>query len=63
MTKINCANVLVFHPSGFPVGAVVGGVIGVLLLLTVCISTVVFFKKRNNGEEQDIFTLLDALVF
>ncbi|CAK6971618.1 major histocompatibility complex class I-related gene protein-like [Scomber scombrus] len=36
-------------PSEFPAGPVIGGVVGLLLLLAVCITGVFIWRRRNNG--------------
>ncbi|XP_042292277.1 class I histocompatibility antigen, F10 alpha chain-like isoform X1 [Thunnus maccoyii] len=36
-------------PSEFPAGPVIGGVVGLLLLLAVCITGVFIWRKRDNG--------------
>ncbi|XP_044190678.1 major histocompatibility complex class I-related gene protein-like isoform X2 [Thunnus albacares] len=36
-------------PSEFPAGPVIGGVVGLLLLLAVCITGVFIWRRKNNG--------------
>uniref|UniRef100_A0A668AP38 Ig-like domain-containing protein n=1 Tax=Myripristis murdjan TaxID=586833 RepID=A0A668AP38_9TELE len=40
----------VFQLSEFPTGAVVGAVVGLLVLVAICIAGVIFWKRRNNGK-------------
>ncbi|XP_044190939.1 major histocompatibility complex class I-related gene protein-like isoform X2 [Thunnus albacares] len=42
--RTNCVS-----PSEFPAGPVIGGVVGLLLLLAVCITGVFIWRRRDNG--------------
>ncbi|XP_042292195.1 uncharacterized protein LOC121913586 [Thunnus maccoyii] len=42
--RTNCVS-----PSEFPAGRVIGGVVGLLLLLAVCITGVFIWRRRDNG--------------
>ncbi|XP_067468542.1 major histocompatibility complex class I-related gene protein-like [Thunnus thynnus] len=46
---------LQFSPSEFPAGPVIGGVVGLLLLLAVCITGVFIWRRRDNSEGQTYF--------
>lgn len=63
-SEINSVNVLVSGPSAFPIGAVVGGVFGGLVILGV--AAVVYkkcFKKGNNGEEKKMLSYFIMTIY
>ncbi|XP_042292075.1 major histocompatibility complex class I-related gene protein-like [Thunnus maccoyii] len=44
-----CFVLVPVSPSEFPAGPVIGGVVGLLLLLAVCITGVFIWRRRDNG--------------